>query len=165
MKYATKRELIASIETEHATFLELAATVPQRRYAESGVWGDDWSIKDLFIHLTEWEQMLIGWYTHGRNGAAVELPAPGFKWNETPALNRELQRRTKSKSWRRARAEFDDSYDEVLALVKGIAPKKLFEPGHFAWTKKNPLVSYVSANTSGHYRTATKILKRWKRTQ
>jgi hypothetical protein len=33
----------------------------------------------------------------------------------------------------------------------------------FAWTGKNPLTTYLGANTCSHYRTATKILKRWLR--
>jgi hypothetical protein len=33
----------------------------------------------------------------------------------------------------------------------------------FASTGKNPLTTYLGANTCSHYRTATKILKRWLR--
>ncbi|MDH4044226.1 MAG: ClbS/DfsB family four-helix bundle protein [Gemmatimonadota bacterium] len=38
---------------------------------------------------------------------------------------------------------------------------KLLEPGHYPWTGRYPLTTYLAPNTSSHYRTATKILKRW----
>jgi hypothetical protein len=27
---------------------------------QSGVWGE-WSLKDLLVHLVEWERMFMGW--------------------------------------------------------------------------------------------------------
>ena len=165
MKYSSKRELIADIEKEHATFLEVAATIPQRQYTTAGVWGDDWNVKDLFLHLTEWEQMFLTWYRAGVCGEDVEVPAPGYKWSDTPRMNRDIQRRRKRTSWKRTKDEFDASYAEILEVAKGIPPRKLFDAGHYPWTKKNALVSYLNANSAGHYRTATKILKRWKRQQ
>jgi hypothetical protein len=49
------------------------------------------------------------------------------------------------------------------ALARGLPERELLEPGRFAWTGKNPLTTYLGANTASHYRTATKILKRWLR--
>lgn len=165
MKYTSKKQLLTSIDQEHAAFLELAATIPQRRYAEEGVWGNDWTIKDLFIHLREWEELLLGWYEQGKRDGTVELPAPGYKWHETPRLNQDIQSRTCRRSWRSAKAQFDATHAQIVQLVRSLPEKKLFEPGHYSWTKKNALVAYVGANTSSHYRTAAKILKRWKKQQ
>ena len=113
MKFESKRALVIAIETEHETFLDVASQIPLKRYTEPGVWGDDWTVKDLFIHLTEWEQLFLGWYRAGVAGEVVEIPAPGYKWNETPRLNRDIQRRTKRRAWRTARAAFNDSYREI----------------------------------------------------
>lgn len=165
MKFASKRELLERIEAEHAALLELAATIPTRRYAEPGVWGDDWSIKDLFAHLTEWEQMLLRWYRAGERGEVPAMPAEEFKWNETPRLNRAIQEKHAKRSWKSVRAAFDASYAEVLALARSLDEDDLLRPGRFAWTKKTPLMTYVAANSSSHYRTASGILKRWLRAQ
>ncbi len=161
MRFTSKAELVASIEKEHHEFVELASSVARKRYREEGVWGDGWTIKDLFAHLTEWEQMFLGWYREGRDGGEPALPAAGYKWNQTPELNRAIQRKHRPQSVKRVLEEFDASYEEILALVRKLTPEELLTPGHFAWTGKYPLTTYLAPNTCSHYRTATKILKRW----
>lgn len=164
MKFKSKRELVERIERDHAAFVELASSIPRRRRREPGVWGDGWNVADLYAHLAEWHRLLLRWIEEDRAGRAPQLPAPGFKWNQTPALNREIQRRFARRSAARLVAEFDATYVETLALVKGLSEAELLEPGRFAWTGKLPLASYVAPNTCSHYVAARKILTRWLRT-
>lgn len=163
MKFKSKRELVERIEREHAAFVELASSIPARRRREPGVWGEGWNVADLYAHLAEWNRMLLRWVADDRAGRTPQLPAPGFKWNQTPALNREIQRRFARRSAARLIAEFDATYVEALALVKGLSEAELLEPGRFAWTGKLPLASYVAPNTCSHYAVARKILTRWLR--
>ncbi len=165
MRFTTKQELIQSIENEHRTFVLLASSIPKSRYRERGVWGDDWSIKDLFAHLTEWEQMFLRWYREGAGGTHPALPAPGYKWNQTPELNQAIWHKHHRKSIKRVLEEFDSSYEEILSLVRALPAKKLLTPGLFTWTGKHPLATYLSPNTCSHYRAATRILKRWLKAQ
>ncbi len=161
MRFASKREIVESIEKEHQLFLELAASVPRKRYKEEGVWGDGWTLNDLFAHLTEWEQMFLGWYREGRGGGKPDLPAPGYKWNQTPELNRAIWKKHHRKSVKKVLEEFEASYDEIHSLVRKLSQKELLTSGYFAWTGKYPLTTYLAPNSCSHYRTATKILKRW----
>ena len=163
MIFSSKRDLLASIRTEHDTFVTLAGSIPVKRYREGGVWGDGWTIKDLFAHLTEWEQMFLGWYRQGQLDEQPALPAEGYKWNQLPELNRAIWRKHKSRSWKDVRDGFDRSYQEILSLAEDLTERQLLAPGHFPWTKQHPLTSYLAPNTCSHYRTATKILKRWLR--
>ena len=103
------------------------------------------------------------WYRVGREGREPAVPAAGYKWNETPRLNKDIWRKHRNKSWRKVREEFDSSYEEILSLAQRLEENELLTPGFFPWTKKLPLMTYVAANTSSHYRTATKLLKRWLR--
>jgi hypothetical protein len=146
-------------------FLELLAPIPTSRHREAGVWGDGWTIQDLVAHLAEWQMMFLRWYREGRDGGAPTLPAPGYKWNQTPELNRAIWRKRRRGAGARIRQEFEDSYREILELVAGLPPEALLKPGHFPWTGKHPLTTYLAPNTCSHYRFATKILKRWVRRQ
>jgi len=85
MRFTTKQELIERIEKEHLAFVDLATSIPKMRYREEGIWGDGWTIKDLLAHLTEWE-MFLSWYRKGLQDDNPAVPAPGFKWNQTPEL-------------------------------------------------------------------------------
>ena len=165
MKLTSKRELIEAIEREHRVFMEVTAPIPRARYEELGVWGDGWTLKDLFAHLTEWEQMFLRWYRVGLTGGTPALPAAGYRWNETPRLNRAIWEKHRHRSWRAVRRDFGRSYAEILELARSLTKRQLLTPGHFPWTKKLPLVSYLGPNTCSHYRTAAKIVKRWKRQQ
>lgn len=165
MRFGSRHELINKIEKEHAAFLELTKTVPRKRYCEADVWGDGWNLKDLFAHLTEWEQMSLVWYREGRNGGSPAVPAEGFKWNQTPALNRAVQQKHRRTSTKEIITDFNASYSEILCVARQISTKELFTPGYFAWTGKALLSTYLAANTCSHYRTATKYLKRWLRRQ
>lgn len=164
MKFRSKRELIEAIEREHEIFVDLVESLPSRSYATAAVWGDGWTVKDLCAHLTEWEQMFLRWYRDGREGREPDLPAAGYKWNETPRLNQAIWKKHRNKSWRTVRAEFDASYREILTLARELEETEILTPGFFPWTKKVPLMTYLAANTSSHYRTATKFIKRWLRT-
>lgn len=163
MKFRSKTDLLEAIEREHATFVDLVESLPSRSYAKAAVWGDGWTIKDLCAHLTEWEQMFLRWYRAGQEGREPAVPATGYKWNETPRLNKAIWRKHRNKSWRKVREEFDSSYEEILSQARKLEENELLTPGFFPWTKRLPLMTYVAANTSSHYRTATKLLKRWLR--
>jgi len=161
MRFHSKRDLVQDIAQEHARFLALAASIPQSRYGEAGVWGDGWTIQDLFVHLTAWEQLFLGWYREGLASGSPILPAPGYKWNETPALNQAIWSRHRARPLEDVLRGFAASYGELLALAESLSEAELLEPGHFRWTGRLPLASYLGPNSCSHYRTATKILKRW----
>ena len=163
MKFQSKAALLEAIEREHRTLVDLVESQPQRLRTRAGVWGDEWTLKDLCAHLTEWEQMFLGWYRTGKEGRKPAVPAEGYKWNETPRLNKAIWQKHRNKSWRSVRRQFDSSYEEILSLAEQLKESELLTPGLFPWTKKLPLMTYFAANTSSHYRTATKILKRWLR--
>jgi len=165
MKFGSKEEWLESIETEHRRFVELLGSIPRDRFLEEGVWGDDWNIRDLLAHLTEWEQMFLSWYRIGLEGGQPELPARGYKWNQTPALNHAIWERHRQQPVVDVLADFETSFEEIFSLAQELSPQELLAPGHFPWTGKNSLTTYLGANTTSHYRTATKILQRWIRAQ
>ena len=121
------------------------------------------SVKDLVLHMTAWEQLFLGWYRAGKRGQGVHAPAEGYSWKDTSRLNHDLQRRLARTSWKRAWEEFQASYREILRLARRISEEELLERGRYAWTGSSTLAGYLAANTASHYRTGSKILKRWRR--
>ncbi len=107
------------------------------------MWGDGWTIRDLLAHLTEWEQMFLTWYRTGCEGASPVLPAPGFKWNETPRLNRAIWRKHRHKSVSRVRNDFERRTAKSGAR-RAVSEDELLVPGCFAWTGEHPLATYLA---------------------
>lgn len=62
-------------------------------------------------------------------------------------------------------AKFESSFREIFSLAQELSEREMMTPGHFPWTGKNPLTTYLGANTTSHYRTATKIVRRWLKAQ
>lgn len=163
MKYATRQELLDDIEREHEALVARLEAIPRSLISEPGVWGDDWNVLDLVAHLSEWHEMFLRWHAEGLQGNQPDMPAPGFKWNETPKLNRAIREKHRDRSWDSVRAGFSDTHDRVMRVVRGLSEAELLEPGHFDWTGRNAIVTYIGANTASHYRFASKALKRWLR--
>lgn len=161
MRFTSKREFVESVDKEHRALAELVNSLPRSRYGEAGVWGDGWTIHDLLAHLTEWEQMFLGWYRTAQDGEHPILPAQGFRWNETPRLNQAIWAKHHLKPGTKVIDEFKASYQEISSLIQQLSEEELLTPGHYAWTGKHPLTTYLAPNTCSHYRFATKILKRW----
>lgn len=163
MQYSSKDQLLSSIREEHMRLLELVEGFPPDQRKKPGAWGDGWTLSDLLAHLAEWHAMFLRWYHEGSAGREPAMPAPGYKWQETPRLNREIWAKHKDRTWEEVRRDFDGTYQEIVALAERLSEKELLEPGHFPWTGRKPLTTYLGPNTASHYRFGIKVLKRWRR--
>lgn len=161
MRYESKQALMDDIRAEHDSLCALLAEIPKGRWHEPGVWGDGWTISDLVAHLAEWQYLFLGWYEDGLRGVTPEMPAPGFKWGETPRLNRAIWQKHRERSLAELLAEFDSGYSRILRIVAALSPQQLLESGHFAWTGKHSVTTYLGPNTASHDRFAIKVTKRW----
>jgi hypothetical protein len=110
-----------------------------------------WSNKVLPAHLTDWEQMVIGWNGTVRKGRIPAVPSKKDNWAQLPALNKEILEKHRAKSLKTVLAKFHASFAEIRETVKGIREADLFTPGRFAWTKTVILGSYFVSCTSSHY--------------
>lgn len=163
MKYVEKQQLIGDIEEQFSRLQGCLEGICRTRYDEPGVWGDGWTVNDLLAHLAAWHRLFLGWHRQGLEGRPPEMPAAGYKWNETPRLNRDIWREHKDRPTAELWEELRASHSEVLELARRSSSEELFTPGLFTWTGKNALVTYLGANTASHYRFACKVLKRWVR--
>jgi hypothetical protein len=135
--------------------------IPRSRWHEPGVWGDGWTVTDLVAHLAEWQAMFLMWYDAGLEGLKPAMPAPGYKWNETPKLNQVIWARNRFRPAFDVKTDFDAGFNRILEIVETLTPERLLEPGYFPWTGKNSLATYVCPNTASHYRFALKVIERW----
>ena len=119
-----------------------------------------WYVKDVLAHLIEWEQMVLSWHAAGLCGEIPELPAPGFKWNQTPALNQQIYLKHKDRSLEEVLDQFQASYQEILGMIQSLSNEELFTASQFAWTKKNTLGTYFVSATSSHYLWARKEIRK-----
>ncbi len=149
----TKEEILTQSRAQHDALENLICSLCREEIIQPGAVGD-WSVKDVLAHLTTWEQMALGWYRAGQRGEMPSLPAPGYQWNETAALNRKIYEKHQHRSLDAVLADFRSSYTEIMALILSLSEEDLFTPGHCQWTHQNDLATYLIAATYTHYRWA-----------
>jgi uncharacterized protein (TIGR03083 family) len=150
---------LTAIEKERGALETLLEALTDEQVTDPGVVGD-WSVKDVLAHLIEWEQMCLGWHEAGLRGETPEIPAPGFKWNQTPQLNQHIYEKHRDRPLDEVLEQFQASHREILAVIQGLSNKELFTAGQFAWTKKNTLGAYMVSATSSHYLWARKEIRK-----
>lgn len=165
MRYHSKPQLLQDVESEFHTLRALLLSIPRTSYREPDVWGEGWTIHDLVAHLAEWHCLFLGWYNDGLRGLIPEMPAAGFRWSETPKLNRHIWLKHRDRSTDAVWKELETSHARILELVRELSQEELLGRGHFPWTRSNGLVTYLGANTASHYRFAMKVLRRWLKQQ
>ncbi len=155
----SKQELLQAIAKERAALETYLDSLTDQQKVVSGVVGN-WSVKDVLGHLIEWEQMCLGWYLAGLRDETPPLPAPGFKWNQTPALNQQIFEKHSDRALDDIQRQFHDSHLEILAVIQGLSNEQLFKPGQYRWTGKNTMGTYFVSATSSHYLWARKEIRK-----
>jgi len=159
----TKTQLLADIQKEFRTLESVLAPLTPEQMAFANAPGA-WSIKDILAHLYEWQQMVFTWYTTSLRGEMPALPAPGYKWNQLPALNQHIYEKYRDLAPDRALQLFRESHQIMVQFIETLSDTDLTTPGLYKWMNQNTLIAYLNSSTAAHYvwalKEIRKILKR-----
>ena len=154
----TKDELLCAAHDEFAHLWAAVAAVPEPDRERPGAC-EAWSVKDLLAHLDAWHEMFLVWEAAGSAGDKPDMPAPGFTWKDTPALNEAIYRRTRDDSYGDVVARLGKSYQRVRRILGGYDPEDLATKQRFEWTGTTSVLSYAVSATSSHYEWARKLIR------
>jgi predicted enzyme related to lactoylglutathione lyase len=146
----TKEELLESIRISREKLNNKFSKLTPEQMVWPGSM-DDWSVKDILMHLVDWEQRFIHWYHQGLRGEKPQTPAPGMTWRDLPKLNQMGYEKHKDEPLEFVLAQYEKSHQEIYKLVESMQEKEIFEKNHYAWTGKYPLLIWIDANTASHY--------------
>ena len=118
------------------------------------------NIRDVLAHLYHWHLLFLGWYKIGMSGKKPDIPAKGYNWKETPALNRMILEKYQVMSLGTIRKKFAKSHDEVQQVIKAHANEELWVKGVYPWTGGTCLGAYLVSATSSHYDWAFKLIRK-----
>ena len=122
-------------------------------------WKRDKDVRDVFVHLYEWHQLLLNWVNSNMEGNSVPLLPEPYNWKTYGDMNMEFWKKHRDTSPADARAMLENSHRESMELLEKFTDEELFTRGHFPWTGNNALGSYFAANMSSHYDWALKKLR------
>lgn len=153
-----KSQLLSQMEQSFSALTAEVDELPLESRIAPGAC-EAWSVKDLLAHLDAWHEMFLVWEETGAAGDKPDMPAPGFTWKDTPALNEAIFRRTRDDSYSDVVARLGDSYQRVRRILGGYDPEDLATKRRFAWTGSTSVLSYAVSATSSHYEWARKLIR------
>ena len=132
-----KADFLAYIQAEHAQLEALLATLSEEQMLRAGVAGA-WSVKDVLVHLTWWEQDLLAKLATGEV-LDPELKGDPLAVDHANALIIEAKRKTPLAE---VLAEFLSSYQQVLRAIEELSEEDLAREATY---------QYLVNNTGAHY--------------
>lgn len=156
----TKAELVAAAITEFDRLWLAVESVPVGDRERAGAC-EAWSVKDLLCHLHAWHEMTLGWEQVGSTGGTPSIPAKGYTFADTPALNEAIYQRTRNDAWDDVVERLMASHGAMLAVIETYSDEDLFTKGRFAWTRSTSVGAYLTSATSSHYAWASKLIRAW----
>jgi hypothetical protein len=122
-------------------------------------WQRDKTLRDVFVHLYEWHQLLLNWVEANQNGEAKPfLPEP-YNWKTYGQMNVEFWRKHQSTPYKASKKLLHTSHKKVMDMIEKFTNEELFEAKNFAWTGTTTLGAYCVSATSSHYDWAMKKIK------
>lgn len=153
-----RQELIELIES---AFAKLEAEVERVTPASAEtVCVDDWTVKQVLAIRAWWSERVVDWVESGRRGERPDLPARGYKWNETPRLNAAIAESAAGQTIDEVRDRLKTAYERVLMTIDTLNDEELLAPGVYDWAGKWPLARWFSINTARQYTTARSYIRR-----
>ena len=122
-------------------------------------WGRDRNLRDVLIHVLEWQYLLIDWVRTNQRGVLKSfLPAP-YNWRTYGDLNLEIWKKHQETSVHEAMLMLRESHNQVLEIIEEFSDDDLFKKGSLSWTKTSTLGSYCVSALASHYDWAMKKIK------
>jgi len=159
-----KLELLGNLRAAYTKLVEEAATVPAELERcpelEGGV-----SPCDLIAYQIGWGQLLLSWDDCEIRGETVEMPAPGFKWNQLGLLASSFYKEQHHRTLEQLLGQFEVLVGEIQLFIESSSEDMLFAIGKRHWAgQKWPLAKWIQVNTIAPYGRATAKLRKWKKT-
>lgn len=126
-------------------------------------WTRDKNMRDVIIHLVEWQKLLIDWIESNQGGEDKQFLREGYNWRTYGDMNIEFVKEHQNTSLEKALSDLDLNRDKLLKLAESFSNDELFKKGVFTWTGGSTLGSYFVSTTSSHYEWATKKLNKFKK--
>lgn len=118
------------------------------------------NIRDVLAHLHHWHLMMIDWYNVGMMGEKPTIPAKGYTWKDTPALNKKIWEDYQNIDFEDIKNRLNNSHSELQKIIEQHTNEELFEKKKYKWTGTTSLAAYVISATSSHYDWALKLVKK-----
>lgn len=147
-----KTTLLNTIQTEYERFGSLIAPLSEAQLCTTPL-KEEWSIKDIMVHVAVWEQICARWLAEFLQGV---MPEPSERNDNTS--NERIYRENRDRSLAEVLELCRDAHQEFLhqmnLLAQTLSEEDLNGSQRFAWTQHWPgysLIAVIADNSYEHY--------------
>ncbi|EEA7536164.1 ClbS/DfsB family four-helix bundle protein [Listeria monocytogenes] len=159
-----KEELLQQSTTSYQKLMDLIDSVPKEMQQHAFPFEDrDKNIRDVVVHLHEWHKMALNWYEVGMSGEKPFMPAEGYTWKTTPALNLVIWKKYQTMGLEEARNLLATTHREEMRIIAEHSNEELFTKKYYKWTNTTSLGAIFISSTSSHYEWAIKKIRKFKK--
>lgn len=169
-----KEELIVAATTNYEKFLKL---IEERTDAEKSEkydfsadekkkeahWKRDKNLRDVLMHLVEWQSLLLDWVKNRENGSKKPFLMEGYNWKTYGDMNIYFFNRFQNISEEEALQKLEASHNKVMEVLASFSQEELFTNSFYDWVGGSCIGSYFISVTSSHYDWAMKKIKAHKK--
>ncbi len=169
----TKQELLASISDGYATLCKERAKLSEDEAIKPfdfsadpkkcGVrWQYDRCLRDLLIHLHEWQVLMREFVQNIRDGHPRDYLPDEYRRNYHE-MDKMLVEKHQNTSLEEAERLLRQTQEEMLLLADSFTEQELFTKGYYKNTYTTTMAAYFISVTTSPYGQAVKLLKTHKR--
>jgi len=161
-KPVTKAELLVRIRSGHDALMRLLTTIPDSRMTEPGA-GGTWSVRDILVHIIDWEQHLVRILQVRRRGDQPEL-RPFANDDEMHRFNEQIVQANRALPADQARISLQQSQRLLTEALSPLSEADLFDDSRRAQViglSQDPVWSLIAMETYEHYQEHMDSIREW----
>lgn len=122
-------------------------------------WGRDKNVRDILIHLHEWNNLMLEWVANNKAGVRKPFLMEGYNWKTYGEMNIVFWKRNQEVSLDMALEQLKESHKKIIDTIQTMSNDELFQKNVYDWVGGSTIGSYFISVTSSHYDWAMKKIK------
>ena len=154
-----KENIISELTNSREKILETVRGLSDQEMETPGVM-DDWSVKDILVHLTWWEAELVKLLWQAKQGVT---PSSALVSQEpVDDLNARWHEENRSRPLKPILKDFLGVRNQTIRRVDALTETTLTDPSYFPWLDGEPLWKWIAGDSFEHEAEHEAQIRAWK---
>jgi len=157
-----KEELIIALTSGREEFIKILQGLSEEEMQSPGVI-DQWSVKDILVHLTRWEAEIIKLLWQA--GQGIKPTTVHFSQLSVNDLNQRWYTESQTRSLKIVMDDFIGVRKQTVRRVEDISGSVLTNPLQYPWLNNEPLWQWIASDSFEHEAEHAEQIRAWRAIQ
>lgn len=155
----TKTEIIAKLEEGREQFLDAIEGLSEDDMLQPGV-VDEWSVKDILVHLARWETELVKLLWQANQG---QKPTSALVSSDSvDELNARWYQESRARPLRLVLDDFHGVRTQTMRRVEELPEKAFNDLHYYRWLDNQPLWEWIAGDSFDHEAEHEAQIRAWR---